>query len=409
MMSHHGTGHAESSDHAFRVRGTVNVQRRSRRRMRVRWGVSIGLALIALQSWWSHVGALERHVALEATEAVYLADALTLEMMRREPDEPTIGHTLPVPPPAHLASVLAVRLRPPTGYSQLRRPDGRILLARGGAFGSPTLVAAREARGADGSGWLEARSHSSLTGINSVSGVSLPRALLLWLGSIAVPGVLLLAGGVLLAVGSERLEETDARLRQASRHALRDALTGLPNRRAFERAFDRLARTCARDRQPMSALFLDIDHFKHLNDRHGHVTGDRALRAVATAIRNSLLRPTDFCCRWGGEEFVVLLPDTDARGALQTADRILETVRNLHIRLAGGVREQITVSAGIATGPGSDTLADHALVHNADSAMLEAKRAGRDRWVMWRDATTTPTPAAVQKLAATNTDGTVRR
>lgn len=413
MMSQQATGPRGSSDHALRVRGGANVQRRSRRRLRIWWGVGAALALLALYSWWSHIGTLERHLALEATETVYLADALTLEMARERPGDPASGRT-PLPP--RLPQVLAVRLRPPAGYSRLHSADGRVLLARGGATGLPALVAAREARELDGSGWLEARTRSSLTGVSSVSGVSLVRALQLWIGDIAVPGLLLLAGGVLLAIGSERLEMTTARLRQASHQARQDALTGLPNRRAFERALERMSRACARDRHPLSAVFIDIDRFKQLNDRHGHAAGDRALRAVASAIRASLLRPTDFCCRWGGEEFVVLLPDTDARGALQTAARILEAVRGLHVRLAEGHREKLTVSAGIATHSDSSAQPDHELIRDADAAMLEAKRGGRDRWVMWRppqgdsaapaadpcdstthaaagDAPTTPTPA----------------
>ncbi len=353
------------------------------------------LGVMAVQSWFDHMDQLERRLALEATETVHMADALIYEIWRHEPMTIDRGHTGPAITetlrgpdalPRDFAPALVARLRAPTGYSRLDGPDGRVLLVRGNPIGIPNLSAAYASQGPS-AGWLEGRSHSALTGLSSVSGVSFGGALLLWAGSIALPGLLLLTAGTLTSVVSSRLEETRRRLRQANRHALQDALSRLPNRRAFDATFQIMSRASVRDRRPLSALFIDIDQFKRFNDEQGHGAGDRALRAVAKAIRDSLLRPTDFCCRWGGEEFVVLLPDTDDRGALQTAQRVLDHVRNLRLRQAGSSEQQITVSIGIAAHPDSSDPAGPELVLHADQAMLEAKRAGRDRWVVWRAAT----------------------
>lgn len=360
---------------------------------------------MAVQSWFDHMDQLERRLALEATETVHMADALVYEIWRHEPISSDRGHTGPAITetlrgpdalPRDFAPALVARLRPPTGYSRLDGPDGRVLLVRGNPIGIPNLSAASASFGPS-AGWIEGRSHSALTGLSSVSGVSFGGAVLLWAASIALPGLLLLAAGGLTSVVTSRLEEARRKLRQANRHALQDALSRLPNRRAFDATFQVMSRASVRDRRPLSALFIDVDQFKQFNDEQGHEAGDRALRAVAKAIRDSLLRPTDFCCRWGGEEFVVLLPDTDDRGALQTAQRVLEHVRGLRLRQIGSGEQHITVSIGIASHPGSDGPAGPELVLRADEAMLEAKRAGRNRWVVWRappacDAQATGTP-----------------
>jgi diguanylate cyclase (GGDEF)-like protein len=106
------------------------------------------------------------------------------------------------------------------------------------------------------------------------------------------------------------------------------------------------------------------------------------------------LRPADFCCRWGGEEFVVLLPDTDPVGALETAERLIERVRGLRLRLEGGGEVNITVSIGIATASPERAVNRKELLARADAAMLDAKRSGRNRWsVCPADDAITPTGA----------------
>jgi diguanylate cyclase (GGDEF)-like protein len=160
-----------------------------------------------------------------------------------------------------------------------------------------------------------------------------------------------------------------------------DQLTQLPNRRAFDRQYEQLVRESKRSHSDISALFIDIDKFKNCNDTYGHENGDRVLRSLASIIQSSVRRPLDFCCRWGGEELVVLLPNTNQQGAETVAEKILNAVRNATFSLSGFPPIKITVSIGIAT-------ENHQLVHTgdenlvdrADQAMYRAKQAGRDRY-----------------------------
>ena len=387
-------------------------------------GFAALLAVLTTNSWFEHVDRLQERLRLEATEMVQMADALAWQSGSRNTiddraaagsrgsrsgrDETSNigGGGSPVGALAdirRLAAQLEQRLPYPTGFCRLRGRDGQVLLERGRRSGMPTLSAAQDGSGTD---WLEGRSHSQLTGFTASSVVSLDRAIALWAGGNAAPGALLVGAGLMMLTMLGRLETARADLRRASRHALQDALTGIPNRRAFDAAFQRLGRATARDRRPISALFIDIDRFKQLNDQLGHAAGDRALRAVAGAIRRSLLRPTDFCCRWGGEEFVVLLPDTDTRGALQTAQRILERVRHLRARSEDSHSRPLTVSVGIASQP-EGVAPGPELVLNADHAMLEAKRAGRDCWVVWRtDSHSASATLSVPEATANSGAGT---
>lgn len=159
-----------------------------------------------------------------------------------------------------------------------------------------------------------------------------------------------------------------------------DALTGLFNRRYLEAC---LARECARaDRtaQPLSLLILDIDHFKKINDTYGHDTGDLVLKALAQTVKG-VLRQSDLACRFGGEEFVVLLPETGPGGAIEGAERVLEAVRKLS--LCTGRSQSlgpITASIGLAVYPADGTTAE-ALLKSADTHLYQAKRGGRNRLV----------------------------
>ena len=163
----------------------------------------------------------------------------------------------------------------------------------------------------------------------------------------------------------------------------RDPLTQLPNRRAFDDMLPRLLREAMRTRAPLSVLFVDIDHFKRFNDDYGHEGGDIALRAVAHSLRQCAARPLDFVSRWGGEEFVVLLPHTPLDAATLIAMRMLETVRALQLKGEHGeAMRQVTVSIGIARGDLASGCLCEELVHLADLAMQQAKQAGRDRYVI---------------------------
>ncbi|WP_018951699.1 sensor domain-containing diguanylate cyclase [Thioalkalivibrio sp. AKL12] len=154
-----------------------------------------------------------------------------------------------------------------------------------------------------------------------------------------------------------------------------DSLTGVSNRqRLFERAHTEVERA-HRHRHPLSLLELDFDHFKRLNDRHGHAAGDEALRRITQACRE-ILRDSDLMARIGGEEFAILLPETDAHGAVDLATRILNTVREVRLPdFAPEVRP--TVSIGCATLRDDDSFDQ--LMRRADEALYKAKANGRDQ------------------------------
>ena len=160
---------------------------------------------------------------------------------------------------------------------------------------------------------------------------------------------------------------------EMQQQALSDGLTACPNRRSFEMQLERDLHMATRMRQPLSLIMLDIDHFKRVNDTHGHAAGDIALRMIADAVRQEL-RGVDTAARYGGEEFAVILPQAGVEGALKVAHRLRACVEALEIAGVG----QITASFGVATFPlhaGSRDL----LVTTADRALYEAKRLGRNR------------------------------
>lgn len=166
-----------------------------------------------------------------------------------------------------------------------------------------------------------------------------------------------------------------------------DALTGLPNRRAFDGAF---ALQAAR-RDAMALLLIDVDHFKRYNDRHGHLAGDEALRGVAQAMRGAL-REQDLLARFGGEEFVALLPGTAEAAALAMAERLRAAVQAAAIVHHDGAAPVVTVSVGVAVRAGEGGPGAAALLAEADRALYAAKAAGRNRCM--------PAPAALSERAA---------
>jgi diguanylate cyclase (GGDEF)-like protein len=166
-------------------------------------------------------------------------------------------------------------------------------------------------------------------------------------------------------------------LEAAERGAKIDVLTGLPNRRYFDEALS-IERPRRRANDSLGILMIDIDHFKILNDRFGHATGDRVLRAVAGAITQGV-RAEDTPARYGGEEFAVLLRRTSAEQAIEVGERIRRAVVRLH-PASLGIDEPVTVSVGVAVA-GPEQVAIPGLVERADQALYRAKRLGRDRVV----------------------------
>ena len=160
--------------------------------------------------------------------------------------------------------------------------------------------------------------------------------------------------------------------------ATRDELTGLINRRAMLDLMALEHRRSLRSGRPMLLAQLDIDHFKPINDQHGHATGDRALQAFAGTVR-ACVRDTDFLARWGGEEFVLMLTDTSADHARKLLERIRQAVQALEIAHSAGSL-QLTVSIGLAQHLPGDTV-EHTL-ERADQALYRAKALGRNRVVV---------------------------
>ncbi|MFC5743278.1 GGDEF domain-containing protein [Dyella tabacisoli] len=161
--------------------------------------------------------------------------------------------------------------------------------------------------------------------------------------------------------------------------ALEDSLTQTPNRRAFDLALQRECARAARSGQPVSLLMIDIDHFKAINDRFGHLVGDQCLRMIASELRKALRRPTDLLARFGGEEFAILLPDTDLAGAQAVAALVRTGVRAQAIANPDSRHDIVTVSIGIAVSVMSADETHTDLLARADKALYEAKRNGRDR------------------------------
>ncbi|HST41164.1 MAG TPA: diguanylate cyclase [Conexibacter sp.] len=171
----------------------------------------------------------------------------------------------------------------------------------------------------------------------------------------------------------------------AQSRATTDALTALPNRWAFQDALKRMLAQADRSRRPLALVVLDIDHFKQLNDTHGHDAGDRALVAVGEALRGGL-RESDLAARSGGEEFAVLLPDTPIEGALRVAEELRRAIAAIELELDD---TRLTASFGVAV-LGLHALEAHTLMQAADRALYAAKRAGRDRVEVAEAATPGP-------------------
>lgn len=169
--------------------------------------------------------------------------------------------------------------------------------------------------------------------------------------------------------------------RELARLARQDALTGLANRRCFDERLVQEWERSQRGQHELALLFIDVDHFKIYNDTYGHSAGDDCLAAVAGAIQSCMFRPADLASRYGGEEFVVLLPETTLQGAREVAERIQEAVDKLNMpHAASPTAGHVTISIGLTSCIPESGLAQ-ALVDAADSALYQAKHAGRHRIV----------------------------
>jgi diguanylate cyclase (GGDEF)-like protein len=177
----------------------------------------------------------------------------------------------------------------------------------------------------------------------------------------------------------EKLHDAQRRLEEQS---VTDALTGLNNRRLFDERLDEEFGRAQRYGDDLSLLMLDLDHFKVVNDRHGHPAGDVVLRESSALIRSSVRDP-DICARFGGDEFAVILPETNMSGALVVAERVWRALREKVYALpAHATRDpatvRITASIGVSFYPAKDITSSDLLLRFADEALYEAKRVGRN-------------------------------
>lgn len=185
-----------------------------------------------------------------------------------------------------------------------------------------------------------------------------------------------------LLVLTRKLDEAN---RELTRLSSVDGLTGIPNRRCFDETLAREWRRSLRNRQSLSLLVADVDHFKEFNDTYGHQAGDDCLKAVAKSLAACLHRATDLVARYGGEEFAVVLPDTDEVGARAVAELMRDAVSQLAMtHSASSAADHVTLSLGVACCvPGDEPGASPAsLLSEADKALYEAKRGGRNRVVV---------------------------
>jgi diguanylate cyclase (GGDEF)-like protein/hemerythrin-like metal-binding protein len=171
---------------------------------------------------------------------------------------------------------------------------------------------------------------------------------------------------------AERHREAEGRARTMARRADTDALTGVLNRAGFNEAFSREFSRARRYRQPLSLVLLDLDHFKNVNDGYGHPAGDKVLEGTARLLETRV-RESDVVARWGGEEFAVLAPMTDAEGAVRLAEKLRGLMEFTHLGPVGAV----TASFGVAEMRVEDTI--EAMLHRVDEALYGAKDSGRNQ------------------------------
>jgi diguanylate cyclase (GGDEF)-like protein len=168
-------------------------------------------------------------------------------------------------------------------------------------------------------------------------------------------------------------------IRMIERLGMLDALTNIPNRRSFSQQFNKEWDRAVREKTSISILMMDIDRFKKYNDQYGHMQGDVLLQAVAGVFKLSLKRPADFVARWGGEEFVVLLPNTDSDGAMEVAEQIRKNVASTVVSTSGGIETHVTISIGVNSIGSAAACLPADFITDADTALYKAKESGRDR------------------------------
>jgi len=180
----------------------------------------------------------------------------------------------------------------------------------------------------------------------------------------------------------EERKNIERKLREIS---TKDGLTGLSSRRHFDEVLENEIRRAQRSSHPLSLILLDVDYFKAFNDTYGHLEGDACLQRISRSIEKIINRPGDLASRYGGEEFVVILPNTDADSAYEIAEAIRKAVQRLEIPHVGSKLigpKLVTISAGVSTVEPAIGTAPSDIIRPADSALYQAKAAGRNRIIM---------------------------
>jgi len=164
-----------------------------------------------------------------------------------------------------------------------------------------------------------------------------------------------------------------------------DQLTDIPNRRNFEERIKSEWGRALRDQLPISILIIDLDKFKQYNDKYGHQQGDALLKAVANVFKETLKRPGDFAARWGGEEFIVLMQNTELAGAQEIAEKIRSRIEQLETMYQEKTVTKITASIGINSKKRGQSSAINEFISRADMALYEAKNSGRNKSCVFKE------------------------
>ena len=200
-------------------------------------------------------------------------------------------------------------------------------------------------------------------------------------------GVLARSFDTMVQTVSERTEELKRANERLTQLSMRDGMTGIANRRMFDAFIQQEWRRATRERTPLSVILADVDFFKNYNDSYGHQQGDQCLIAVAAVLQREAQRPADLVDRYGGEEFIVVLPNTDAEGALHMAEALRHATLDLHLEHRASEADPcVTLSMGVVTLVPEVEDGDkgiEALLEKADQALYKAKKTGRNRVVAW--------------------------
>ncbi len=220
---------------------------------------------------------------------------------------------------------------------------------------------------------------------------------------LVIFGVLVISYYVFKSIQNDhtKLEITTKKLKRANKRlenvSYTDALTSLHNRRYFNFIYDRELKRAKRTKSYITFMMLDIDFFKQYNDTYGHIEGDFALKSVAKVLKDSLKRPSDFVFRLGGEEFGVLLTDTDESNSARLAREICDAIRAREIKhVASKVNDFLTISIGVVCCIADDALNEEVLISRADEMLYRAKEGGRDGYII----TTNVSEATTQNIAS---------